>query len=199
MKLHSFRTVIFVLTASLSLLIASPSLQKLLVFPVGDKISEMWLLGPSHKVEYPSNTTTDENLRLYVVVNNHLGSSAYYSVEVKFRNQTQSEPNSFNHTHSTLPSICAFNFFVADNQTYELPMDISLGYELDRKIPLRLNMQNVTVNGVTIGYNSTVIDWDIAKAGFYGNLFFELWRLNETTGTFQYHQRYVGLWLKLAT
>lgn len=199
MKLQSYKSLILVIAASLSLLIASPSLQQLIVFPSTESITELWLLGPTHEIVYPSNITAGENLRLYLDVSNHLGASAYYAVEIKFRNQTQPEPDTFNRTHSSLPSICRFSFFVPDNQSYELPLDISFNYELDPKIPLRLNMQDVTVNGETIDANSTVIDWDIPKAGFYGNLFFELWRFNETTSTFQYHERYVGLWLKLAT
>ena len=63
MKLHAYKTIILVISASLSLLIAAPSMQQLIVFPSNESITELWILGPNHDISYPSNITAGENLR----------------------------------------------------------------------------------------------------------------------------------------
>jgi hypothetical protein len=116
---------------------------------------------------------------------------------VKFRSETQSAPDSFNHTNSELQPLGSLTFFVADNESLELPVDISFQYSIDPSDSSRLNMETVTVNGASLGVNATTITWNTAKNGFYGNLFFELWIYNRAANAFEYHQRYVSLWFRL--
>jgi hypothetical protein len=195
--LKQYKTLIIVLSIALSLLIVSPTLQQLLVYPQTNPLTEFWLFGPNHDAAYPSNVTTDENIRLYLNVANHLGSTANYRIAVKFANQTQFTPDSFNHTSSTLPSLGSLTVLVAQNATEELPVDVSFQYNIKSDVSSQLNMKGITINGNAIDISSTSIDWDTAKAGFYGDLIFELWIYNGTNNSFQYHERYLDLWLKM--
>ena len=197
MGLQQYRALLLIVTAVSALFIASPAIQKLVFFPQTDFFTELSLSGPYNNATYPSNITVGENYRLYLNVDNHLGSCAYYVIETKFGNQTQSLPDSFNHTNSVLPSLGDITFFVADNESLQLPIDVSFQYKIDTNNSRQLDMQNITLNGATMT-DPTTIAWNPDKSGFYGNLFFELWLYNDTTNALQYHQRYVSLWLKMS-
>jgi hypothetical protein len=80
-----------------------------------------------------------------------------------------------------------------------LPIDVSVPYSLKDETADPVPMQSITINGEAFDVNSTTISWNPDKAGFYGNLFFELYLQNDTTNQLQYHQRYVSLWLKMNT
>jgi uncharacterized membrane protein len=157
------------------------------------------MFGPNHDASYPGNVTADQNYRIYLDVTNHLGTATDYKVEIKFRNQTQSAPDSFTHTNSDMPALSSIAMVAADNQTTETPLDISFQYHTINGTTSKLVMDNVTVNGFALDTSKTTIMWDEAKGGFYGNLFFELYIYNGTTNAFQYHQRYLSLWLKMNT
>ena len=198
MGLQQYKMLLLVVTIVSALFVASPALQQLLlVYPQTEHLTEFSLLGPYHNATYPYNVTVGKNYRLYLDVGNRLGSCAYYLIQVKFRNQTQSAPDSFNHTSSNQPSLGNISFFVADKETLELPIDISFQYKLGEN-KTELDMQNIILNGAVLKAN-TPIAWDSQRKGFYGNLFFELWIFNDTLNVFQYHQRYVSLWLKMNT
>ncbi len=198
MALYRYKTMLLVIFVVAALLIASPALQRLIVYPKTDALTEFWLLGPDHDGTYPSNVTAGQSSRLYLDVSNHLGSFAYYEVEIKFSSQSQFGPDSFNHTSSNLESLGSITVFAADNSTVEVPLDVSFDYNVNPQSTAQLIMQSVTVNGNVLPINST-ITWNNDKAGFFGNIFFELWKYNDTTGTFQYHERYLGLWLRMNT
>lgn len=193
MGLKQYRNLIFVLAIALALLMASPSIQQVLVYPQPDGLTEFYLLDGNRNAVYPSNVTADETYRMYLQIANHLGSCAYYQVQIKFGNQTDSGPNSFNQTSSTLPPLGPLTVLVAENSTEEIPVDISFQYNANASL---LNVQSVTVNGFGLGTNSSIA-YDTIKGGFFGNLVFELWIYNSTTSAFQYHERYLSLWLNL--
>jgi hypothetical protein len=199
MGLSQYKTVILVVTTALALLIASSSIQQLLVYPQTDNLTEFWMFGPNHDAAYPGNVTADQTYRLYLDVTNHLGSAAYYNTEIKFRNQTQPGPGSFNRTSSSLPALSSIAMVAANNQTAEATLDISFQYHVVNGTTSTLYMDNVTVNGFAIDASATTIAWDKENDGFYGNLVFELYIYNGTTNAFQYHQRYLSLWLKMNT
>lgn len=199
MGLSHYKTFILVVTVALALLIASPSIQQVLVYPQTETFTEFWMFGPNHDAAYPGNVTADQNYRIYLDVTNHLGSTTNYNVEIKFRNQTQSGPDSFNHTSSDLPALSSIAMVAADNQTTETALDISFQYHRVNGTTPRLVMDNITVNGFALDASKTSIAYDEAKGGFYGNLFFELYIYNGTTNAFQYHQRYLSLWLRMNT
>jgi len=195
--LQQYKALIIVLCIAVSLLIASPTLQQLLVYPQTNPLTEFWLFGPNHDAAYPSNVTADETIRLYLNVANHLGSTANYRIDIKFANQTQFTPDSFNHTSSHLSSLGSLTILVVQNATEELPVDVSFQYNVNPDVSTQLDMESITINGNATDISSTSINWDTAKVGFYGDLIFELWIYNGTTSSFQYHERYLDLWLKM--
>jgi uncharacterized membrane protein len=196
MNLREYRVLFIAVTGILVLLVASPALSRLLVYPRTEFFTEMWLLGPNHTAEdYPFNITSGQNYSVFLGIGNHLGYCAYYVVEVKFRNETQSAPNSFSGTSSSLPSLFNITAFVADEGTWELPLTFSFDYY--NETLTRLKFYNMTLNGVTLDMSNYTIVWDSKKKGFFGNLFFELWLYNMTSQSFQYHDRFVGIWLNV--
>jgi hypothetical protein len=220
-NLTQYKALFILVTVVLALLTASPVLQRVLVYPQTEFFTELSLLGPGHMAEnYPYNITNDKNYSVFLGIANQLGSCAYYQVEVKFRNETQSAPNSFDRTPSSLPSLYKFNLFVADHESLEVPLNFSFDYSFHNVV--RTIYTNVTVQGGP-GQNSTVVqrsdavtisqanfnylklndsilnlhgyssDWNSQTHKFYGNLVFELWLYNNTLGSFQYNERSVDL------
>jgi hypothetical protein len=183
------------------LLVASPALSRLLVFPRTEFFTELWLLGPNHMAEnYPFNISRNSNYSIFLGVSNRLGYCAYYLVEVKFRNLTQSAPTSLgspaNRTPSTLPSLYNISAFVADEGTWERPLTFSFDYTYgDMLSPV--GFSSLTLNGAVLDIKNYEAAWNASRRVFYGNLFFELWIYNTTTSGFQYHERFVDLKLNM--
>jgi uncharacterized membrane protein len=195
-NLQEYKVLFLVVTAVLALLVASPALQRVLVYPQTEFFSEMWLLGPGHVAEdYPYNITRGEAYSVFLGVANHLGECAYYVVEVKFRNATQSAPDSFNRTASSLEPLYSFNVFVADKESLELPLNFSFDYnESSYNATLsEVRFNSVTLNGTAVGLGGLTSVWDAQASRFFGNLVFELWIYNGTLSAFQYHERYIDL------
>jgi uncharacterized membrane protein len=199
MAIQQYKALVLVVTAVLALFAASPAIQQFTIAPQTTNLTELSILGSYHNSTYPYNITVGHYYPLYLDVANHLGYCAYYMIEVKFRNQTQSAPNAFNQTSSNLPSLADISFCLANNQALELPMNISFYYVLNQNQRLGLNMEDVIVNGFSLSVSQTTITWDSQRMGYYGNLFLELWIFNETTNAFQYNQRFVSLWLNMTT
>ncbi len=221
MNLQQYKALFIMITAVLALLVASPALQRVLVYPQTEFFTEVWLLGPGHTGEdYPHNITASQNYSIYLGVANHLGSCGYYVVDVKFRNETQSAPDSLNRTPSSLPSLYSLPVFVADKELYEMPVNFAFDYsfenvnrvvytnvtvpgELGQNSTIEQVAQNVTMpqanfnsmkfNDVTLSLGDISSDWNSTSSQFYGNLIFELWIYNSTISGFQYHERFVDL------
>ena len=202
MNLQEYKVVFLVVTAVLALLVASPALQRLLVYPQTEFFTEMWLLGSGHKAEnFPFNITSKTTYNIFLGIGNHLGSCAYYSIQVKFRNQTQSAADSFNRTASSLPPLYSITVFVADKETWELPIEFSFDYTyaenpVNQSLSV-VNFNHMVFNGGMLDLNKYSSLWDPEKGVFFGNLFFELWIYNDTLGGFQYHERFVSLYLNM--
>ncbi|MGQ9566189.1 MAG: DUF1616 domain-containing protein, partial [Candidatus Bathyarchaeales archaeon] len=127
MNLQEYKAFFLTVVSVLALLAASPALSRLLVYPRTEFFTELWILDANHKAEnYPFNVSRNQNYRIYLGIGNRLGYAAYYLVEVKFRNQTQSAPTSFgpieNRVPSNLTSLFNITAFVADEQVWELPL-----------------------------------------------------------------------------
>jgi len=181
----------------LILLVASPALSRLLVFPRTEFFTEFWVLDSNSRADnYPFYITRGDNYNVFLGIGNRLGHFAYYLVEVKFRNQTQSAPNSFNRTSSSLPSLFNITAFAADEGTWELPLTFSFDYNYD-EILSKVELQKIILNDVHLDISSYTITWNSKTNGFFGNLFFELWIYNATTSSFRYHERSVGLWFNM--
>lgn len=205
MSLQKYKALFLVVTGVLALFVASPALQRLLVYPQTDFFTEMWLLGPEHMADsYPYNITRSQTYNLFLGLANHLGQCAYYVVEIKFRNQTQSAPGNFNHTASTLPSLYSFNVFVADKESFELPLSFSFDYvnatyEAKNETIPQVRFNSMVLNGASLNLKGYSTVWDEETSRFFGNLIFELWIYNGTTSTYQYHERFVDLKFNMTT
>jgi len=197
MRLHEYRVLFVAVTGIVTLLVASPALSRLLVLPRTEFFTEFWILDSNHRADnYPFNITITHNYSVFLGIGNHLGYYAYYLVEVKFRNQTQSAPNSFNRTSSSLPSLFNITAFVADQGTWELPLTFSFDYNYNVTLS-KVEFQKMILNDVNLNVSNYTIAWDSKNNGFLGNLFFELWIYNVATSSFRYHERSVGLWFNM--
>ena len=220
MNLQKHKALFLLAVGSLVLLVATPALQKVLVYPQTEFFTELWLLGPHHTADsFPYNITSNHSYTVFLGAANNLGSVAYYVVEVKFRNQTQSAPDSFNRTHSSLDSLYSVNFFIPDKGTWEMPLTFSFNYSFeevtrtvyrnisssdpDGDVTYRLVEENMTLERVSFNYlrlNDAIVglqgyssDFDPQKREFFGNLVCELWIYDEQTNSYVYHNRYVDL------
>jgi hypothetical protein len=149
--------------------------------------------------DYPYNIVRDQNYSIFVGVANHLGYAAYYLVEVKFRNSSQSAPYDFgslsNRTPSTLPSLSNLTAFVADEGNWEAPLTFSFDYV--NTTFSTLQMHSLSLNNIELSLSGYSISWSSQTRMFAGFLFFELWIYNRTMSVFQFHGREVRLALNM--
>ena len=193
MNLQGYKALLLVVTAIMAIFVASPALQRLLVLPQTEFFTEMWLLGPEHNAEnYPYNITLNENYKVFLGVSNHLGHCAYYVVQVKFRTENQSAPDTFARTPSNLSSLCSVNFIVADKEAWELPVTFSFDYSYDENNS-QVIFNRMIFNSAALNLNRYSAPWDDQNRRFFGNLIFELWIYNDAVGGFTYHERYNSL------
>lgn len=193
MNLQEYKVLVFVVTAIVALIVASPALQRVLVYPQTEFFTELSLLGPNHMAEdFPYNITNGKSYNIFLGITNQLGRSAYYEVQVKFRNSTQSAPDIFNRTSSSLPALYSLNVIVADKETWELPITFGFDYSYDRSSS-QVNFNSLSFNNEQLNLNGYSTSWDSNRTAFFGNLIFELWIYNDTTAGFQYHERFVDL------
>jgi uncharacterized membrane protein len=198
LNLSQYKALFILVTAVLALLVASPALQRGLVYPQNRSYTELSLLGPGRTTSnYPYNITQGENYTVFLGITNQLGSCAYYQVEVKFRNETQSAPDTLNQTSSSLSPLYVLDTFVADKESLEIPVNFMFHYSINNSI--EANFDNLTVNGETLKLRGLSSSWNQQVKEFYGNLIFELWIYNGPTVGFQYTQRYVDLKLNMTS
>jgi len=195
-NLEEYRTVFAVTSLALMLVAAAPTLSMVVAFPRGvERFSELWVLGPNHMAEgYPFNVRVGEEYRVFVGVGNHMGSSSYYTVYVKFRNPSQPLPEASNSTPSPLPPLYEFRFFIVDGEGWETPLAFTF-LEVSRSDDSCFVSQ-MSINDVVFSVDSPS-SWDSENNGFYYQLFFELWLYDVTSRSFQFHDRFVGIWLNM--
>jgi uncharacterized membrane protein len=195
-KTEEHRSLFMTGSLILILIVAAPTLGLFIRIPdSSEKFSELWLLGPTRKAEgYPFDVQVDESYLIYVGVANRLGHSAYYRVYVKLRNQTQSLPTASNSSPGMLPPLYEFDMFVRDDEIWEKPLNFTI-LEVSTYDNSTL-LKRLKINGVIFQINTFSI-WDEEKNGFFYQLFFELWLYNMTASSFQYHNRFVGIWLNV--
>ena len=201
MDIKEYGLLFWVAVAVFSLLVASPFLSRVLVYPRTEFFTELWILDANSRTEdYPFNITSSQNYSIYLGIGNRLGYCAYYLVQVKFRNETQSAPTSFGPIESRVPSnlTSLFNItaFVADGQVWEIPINFSFNYYYNGTLS-RVEFSGLTLNGVWLNMIDYTISWDAEIREFRGFLFFELWLFNVSANIFQYHGRFVSLRLNM--
>ena len=196
MKFQDYSTLFLVSSLAFVLLAASPALSIVVSFPRGgERFSELWLLGPNHMAEdYPFNVRVGEQYSVYLGLGNHMGGSMYYAVYVKFRNQTQPLPNATTSTPSALPPLNEFRTFVSDGGTWEKLVTFSVSEASSFENASFVN--RLIINDQNTWVNSSAI-WDSENKGFYYQLFFELWFYNVASESFEFYNRFVGIWLNM--
>jgi len=196
MNLDEYRVVFVAGSLVLILIAAAPTLGLIVPFPSGsERFSEFWVLGPGHMAEgYPFNVVVNGSYSVFVGVGNHLGVSAYYLVCVKFRNQSEPLPNATVSEPSPLPSLYEYRAFVVDGGVWEAPLTFSV-LKASRNDD-SMFVDRLFINDVVFVVNSSA-RWDSEYKGFYFQLFLELWLYDTALQKFQYHNRFVGIWLNM--
>lgn len=195
LKIEDYKSVFVVAGLAGILLFASPTLGTFLHLPDGEKFSELWILGSGHMAkDYPFNVKVGENYMVYVGVGNHMGSSAFYLLYFKLRNQTELLPNTIAETPSPLAPLFTYDIFLENGETWEQPINFSFNnifFENDRCFA-----GNLTVNGVTVNVDKST-SWDSENNGYFYQFFIELWIYDTASRNFRFHNRFVGLWLNV--
>jgi len=196
MNLNDYRTIFAATTLVLILVATSPTLAMIVKVPkASEPFSELWVLGPNHTVDdYPYNITFSEPATFFVGVGNHLGRSAYYMVYAKLRNQSQPLPDANTTTPSPVSPLYEFRLFLQEGKSWEDSVNFAI------LNATRLNntaiLERVSINDVVFEGNYTA-SLDVQKHGFFYQLFFELWLYDTSSRAFQYHNRFVSIWLRL--
>ena len=198
MNLEDYRTVFIASSLILSLVAATPVLSFYLPFSGRhERFSELWLLGPEHSAEaYPFNVTAEKSYFLHVGIGNHLGSSAYYVVSVKLRNQSGPLPNATAGTASLLPALYEYRVFLQDGKTWEAP--VAFAFSGVSFVENQSLVETVVINDVAFGIAALAL-WDEANNGYYYQLFMELWICEVESEEMEYHNRFVGIWLNMTS
>jgi len=163
--------------------------------PAGEVFSELYVLGPGHMAEgYPFIVSEGGSYMVYLGVGNHMGSSAYYEVDVKFRNSTDRLPNATSGEASPLPIVYKYRVFLGDGNVWEAPLSFSLlDVGFDRNVS---SVGRIDINGVVVDVEK-VSSWDNETQGYYYQIFVELWRYNMTSSSLRFDSRFIGLWLNV--
>jgi hypothetical protein len=196
-SLYSHKSLLIVVVAVLSLLIASPGLQRIVLLPQTEFFTGLSVLDSNRTAyTYPSNLTAAQNCQIFLGINNHLGSGAYYKVEVKFRNQTQSNADILGFTPSLQPSLFNLYVFVADKGSWELPVNFSLAYSYSQESN-DVVLSSLVLNGNPLNLYGSLARVDPSDGSCVCNLLFELWTYNNAVSNFQYEGQFVSLRLNL--
>lgn len=193
MMLKDYKVIFIVVGLAGVLFFSYPTLTLFLKLPSGEEFSELWYVGPGHMAEdLPSNVTAGQNYRIYVNVVNHMGSSTYYVVYVKFRNQTDALPNATAGTPSPLPPLYEYHVFLQDGRSWEAPLTFSFSEVTE----LGSSVENLTINDDVFVVNKKT-SWNFAKNGYFYQLLIELWIYNTESDSTVFHKPYVTLWLNM--
>ena len=193
LSLNDFRTL-FVVSGLVGVLVLSSPAWSIFIPPrPSERFSELYVLGPNRMAEdYPFNVKENETYTVYLGVGNHMGSSAYYVLYVKFRNQTEPLPNSTAEAPSPLPPLYEYRVAIPDGGVWEAPLTFS--FPRVSRFEDKCLVEAITINGVTFNVDRMTV-WDVNASGYYYQLFVELWIYDQGDGAFKFHNRFVGLWL----
>lgn len=179
----------------LGLIILAPSLFTFYSFPEGERFSELWLLGSNNLIESGVVDILErESYSLSLGVFNNMKDLKFYKVDVKFRNPSEPLPDSVAGLPSPLESVFEYYFFSRNNETWEDEFrfsfeDILFEDNIFRISRLSINDRDIKVDKIVL--------WDEKSNGFYCQFFFELWIYDSTISDFQFHNRFVSIWLNL--
>jgi hypothetical protein len=134
------------------------------------------------------------NYLVYVGVGNHMGSSTYYVVYVKFRNQTEPLPNATAGTPSPLSPLFEYRVFLEEGESWEAPLMFSFsGVSFFEN---RCLVESCIMNDVAFRVDKLAL-WDGENNGYYYQVFIELWIYEAESDALQFHNRFVSRWLNM--
>jgi len=195
LKLEDYGTIFLLMSFVGSLLISWPALGFVLPAAGGERFSALYVLGPNRMAEdYPFNVKENGEYRIFLGVENHMGSSAYYVLYVKLRGPDEPLPNSTAGIPSPLSALYEYRVILADEQAWEVPVVFSF-----RGVSFYGNSCSVDtfiIDGLDVDVGK-VTSWDAENSGFYVELFFELWIYGNQPDRFSFHDRFVGIWLNV--
>jgi hypothetical protein len=177
------------------LLFATPTISFLVKPPAGQQFSQLYVLGPNHLLkDIPFNIKAGVTYSVYLGVGNQMGSSSYYTLFVKFRNENELLPNATLGVPSPLSALYEYNSFIKNGETWETSLTFQFnGLAFHGATSY---VSSITINGIDFSVNKESA-WNSGKAGYYYSIFVELWIFNSTSSTSQYHNRYVNLELNM--
>jgi uncharacterized membrane protein len=180
----------------LSLIILSPLLFSFISIPEGKDFTELWLLGSNHEIETDPLIIFERTpFTVYLGVANHMGDLEYYKIYVKLRHQNETLPDREKKLSSSLEPLFEYRLFLSNDETWEKKLLVSFE---DVKFEGNISrVSRLSINGYAVNMDK-IVAWDETSRGFYCQLFFELWVYNSTTSDFQFHNRYVSLWINLS-
>ena len=188
LKLDDYKIFFVVLGLMTILLFASPTLALVFRLPGGERFSELWILGPNHMAEnYVFDVNEGETHLVYVGIGNHMGSSSYYVLYVKLRNQTEPLPNATLGTPSPLQPLFEYRVFLQDGKNWEAPLNFSLSnivFSGNQSL-----VENLTINNTTFRVDKAATN-DPANNGYYYQLLIELWIYNQESDQIEFHNRF---------
>jgi uncharacterized membrane protein len=195
MQLENIRIIFITIGLIGVLLFASPTIGLLVKPPASQEFSELYVLGPNFTfANIPFNIKANITYLVYLGVVNHLESSCYYTSFVKLANDSQPLPDATLGLPSSLPALYEYKSFISDGATWEVPLTFQVNQLTFHDNTSQLI--GIIINGIEFPVNQTSI-WNADKTGYYYNLFVELWIFNSTSGTSQYHNRFVSLLLNM--
>ncbi len=193
MKIENAK-ILFAVTAIIGLvLLSTPLLNILVVFPKSEPFSVLYVLGPTHRLgNYPYNVVPGQDYLAYVGVSNHLYSTAYYKVYVKFCGASDQLPNLETGIPSPLPVLYTYRLLLKDGQisenvlTFSIPVVNVLGQVS--------NIESIVINGNLVKVDRSSV-WDNYNSAFYYQVFLELWVYDPAISDFRFDNRSVGFWI----
>ena len=195
LKLEDYGTVFMLVTFGGALVISWPALGFVLPVGGGERFSALYVLGPDRMAEgYPFDVWVGRSYRVFLGVEDHMGSSAYYAVYVKLRSQDEPLPNSTAGTPSPLPALYEYRFVLEDEGVWEVPVDFSFR-------GISFFDGGCRVEGLVLGGRDLVVEKTVVRdsenSGYFLQLFFELWIYDDGLDGFSFHDRFVGVWLNM--
>jgi hypothetical protein len=195
MRLEEYKLIFIAVGLIGALIIATPTLSVVVHLPGGERFSEIYVLNSEYMAEnYPYNVTAGENYSVHVGVGNHVASSAYYLVYVKFRNETDLFPNSTTGMPSPVQPLYEYRFLIQDGEVCESPLTFSVS---DASVSVNESLiKMLTINGVAFNVDKPAT-WNPNSNVFYYSLLLELWMYDVQSKSVQYNNRFVNVKLNL--
>jgi uncharacterized membrane protein len=174
----------------------APNFVRVLDSQPEEQFSELYVLGegqPPMAENYPFNVSAVGSYYVVLGIVNHMGVSMYYSVDVKFRNESESLPNG--DVASPLSALYDYRVFLTNGQAREDTLAFSFQDVLTNG-SISCSVGEMHLNDTLVQLNKTAL-WDNENKGFYYQLFIELWAYNDTQRGLIYNDRFVGRWLNM--